>query len=320
MRPSRERLLRISTALLLLLLASLTAGAQEKKDKKDKKEQAPPFSVSLNVTVLDAQGRPADGLKREDFQLTEDGVAQPVASAEPLEGPLAFGLVVDNSGSMLYEINTVVGLGHLLVRESGADTSAFVISFISGEQINLMEDFTTDKRALEAALDAMYIEGGQTAVNDALYVAAEHLEKFKAAQTSPRRYALVLITDGEDRSSYYKTEKVLEKLRAVGVPVFVVGLPEEASKQSPERVKRYMGWVAAGTGGATYFYEKNKTGAAALARQVLAAMGANYRVTYTPTNQKRDSGFRRVQVSVGAGAAGEPRKALTKEGYFAPPK
>ncbi len=86
MRPSRERLLRISAASLLLLLASLTAGAQEKKDKK---EQAPPFSVSLNVTVLDAQDRPAAGLKREDFQLTEDGVAQAVTSVEPLEGPLA---------------------------------------------------------------------------------------------------------------------------------------------------------------------------------------------------------------------------------------
>lgn len=315
MRPSRVRLLGISTA--LLLLASLPAGAQ---DKKDKKEQPPPFSVSLNVTALDAQGRPAAGLKREDFQVTEDGVAQAVASVEPLEGPLAFGLLVDNSGSLRNLINRVVGFSNLLAQESGPDSSAFVLRFISGEQIKLMQDFTTDKRAVEAALDEMYIEGGQTAVNDALYMAAEHLEKFRAAQTSPRRYALVLITDGEDRASFYKTEKVLEKLRAVGVPVFVVGFPEGAGyKQSPESVRRYMEWLATGTGGAAYFYEK-KADPAALTRQVLAAMGANYRVTYTPTNQKRDRGFRRVQVSVGAGAAGEPRKALAKEGYFAPPK
>ncbi|HEV2864610.1 MAG TPA: VWA domain-containing protein, partial [Pyrinomonadaceae bacterium] len=289
-------------------------------EKKDKKEQAQPFSVSLNVTVLDAQGRPAAGLKREDFQLTEDGAAQSVASVEPLEGPLAFGLLVDNSGSLRFEMNTVIGLGQLLLQESGADTSAFVLRFVGRDQIRLMRDFTTNKSALGAALDEMYVEGGETAVNDALYRAAEHVEAFRAAQPSPRRYALVLITDGEDRASHFKTETMLEKLRAVGVPVFVVGLPEEVQRQSPERVRRYMELLAAETGGAAYFYEKKKTNAAALARQVVAAMGANYRVTYTPTNQKRDKVFRRIRVNVSAGPGGEARKALTKEGYFAPPK
>jgi Ca-activated chloride channel family protein len=319
MSSARERLSRMRAAALLAacLLASPAAGQEKKKDKKG---PPAPFTVTLNVTALDSQDRPAGDLKREDFQILEDGVPQTVASAEKLEGPLAFGLVVDNSGSLRSLIDSVITVGQLLVEGSGPDASAFVIRFVSHDQIQLMQDFTTSKRALGAALDDMYIEGGQTAVNDALYVAAEYLEKSRAADPSPRRYSLVLLTDGEDRSSYYKTEKVLEKLRAAGVPVFVVGFPEGAGyKQSPEKVRRYMELLAAETGGDAYFYER-KADPAAFARQILAAMGANYRVTYTPTNQARDRTFRRVQVSVRAAEGAEPRKALTKGGYFSPSK
>ena len=316
MRPSRERLLRISTA-ALLLLASLPAGAQEKKDKK---EPPPSFTVSLNVHVLDAQDRPVAGLKREDFQLTEDGVAHVVTSVEPLEGALAFGLVVDNSGSLRDEINKVVSFGHLIVEGSGEGSAAFVIRFIASEQIELKQEFTSNKRALGAALDDMFIEGGQTAINDALYLSAEHLAKFKSVVASPRRYSLVLFTDGEDRASHYKTRTVLEKLRGLGVPVFVIAFTAgEGYRRSPDSSRRYMERVAVETGGAVFLYEK-RTDPSELGRRVLLAMAANYRVTYTPANQKRDKTPRSVQVNVSAGADGAPRKVSAQAGYIAPPK
>src|ERR671926_161101 len=54
---------------------------------------------------------------------------------------------------------------------------------------------------LDPALDDIYIQGGATAINDAVYLAAERLARLKQQEKMARRYSLVLVTDGEDRAS-----------------------------------------------------------------------------------------------------------------------
>ena len=88
----------------------------------------------------------------------------------------------------------------------------------------MMQDFTANRAALIDALDEMYVEGGQSAITDALYLGAEHLAKRKGDWPMTRRRALVLITDGEDRANKYKHEQLLAKLRETDAQVFVVAL------------------------------------------------------------------------------------------------
>ena len=44
-----------------------------------------------------------------------------------------------------------------------------------------------------------------------------------------RRKVLILLTDGEDRNSYYKYEALIKQLQDKGVQVFAVGLTSELS-------------------------------------------------------------------------------------------
>ena len=62
-----------------------------------------------------------------------------------------------------------------------------------------MQDTTADKQAVFDALDDMFIEGGQTAVVDAVYLAAEHAGERRKGDPveDKRRRALILVTDGE---------------------------------------------------------------------------------------------------------------------------
>jgi VWFA-related protein len=312
----RSRKVFRSLALGLLLSAS-PAHAQEKK-KEEQAEQ--PLVVRINVSVVDSQNRPVKGLRPEDVQVLEDGVPQKVTSVELREGPLTYGLLVDNSGSFRDLIDKAIGVGQVIIGKSDPDAAGFTIRFISSDNIKVFQDITTNKAALLGSLDDMFVEGGQSAIGDAIYLAAERLVKFRQSQTVPRRYALFLLTDGDDRASYYKREQVIDKLHEADVPLFVVGFVKGAGlKTSPGKAAAYIKRLAFETGGSAHFVEKG-TDLSQLAVQLLAEAGANSRVGYTSTNPKRDGSARKVSVTVSNGPDGAPRTALVWGGYIAPGK
>jgi Ca-activated chloride channel homolog len=311
--------------LLALVLCALCLGApafaQEKKEAKQegkKEDAAEPLSVRLNASVFDAEGRPVNDLRMEDFEVLEDGVPQKLTHFERREGPLTFGLVVDNSGTFRSIFNEVVGLGSMFVAESGPDSEAFVVRFVSSDQITIMQNVTASKPRLAAALGQMYIEGGQTAIMDAVYLSAEHLLKFKAGQTAPRRYGLVLITDGEDRANFYRPEQVYQKLREAGAPLYVAGVVKRQNmKISPEKARKYLERFAFESGGRAHFADQPRDLAPAV-RQILDELGAPYALGYASTNPKRDGRQRKLEVRA-RGPAG-PLAVRAKADYTAPDK
>lgn len=318
MRRSRK-LLRHYCLTSLVVCLSLTSGFAQDKGKKEKSADKT-FEMRLNVSVLDAEGRPVKDLRAEDFRISEDGAAQKVEHFSRAEGPPVFGIVADNSGSIRHLMDTVVDFGKVLVERSDAGSEAFVMRFISSEQITVLRDFTTNKRALVAALEEMYVEGGQTAITDALYVAAEHMAKRKDEGQPPRRRALVLITDGEDRFNLHRPENLLVKLREAGIQVYVLGLTKAVKLQgSPEKAIAYMKWLALETDGAFYLPEKNAD-LVEVAKEIIGEVNAPYAVGYTPANQKRDGSTRKLSVTVADGPNGEPRRVLARSSYTAPKK
>ena len=77
-----------------------------------------------------------------------------------------------------------------------------------------------------------YTEGGQTAIIDAVYLTAEHVAEYKKGDDNDRRRrALIVITDGEDRNSFYNQEQLWAKLREEDVQIFVIGFVNELDKE-----------------------------------------------------------------------------------------
>src|SRR2546421_4582976 len=124
MRLSQSWPAVLCAAALCVVAATAATVAQEKK-KEQAAEQ--PLSVKLGALVLDSQDHLVKDLRQEDFQILEDGVAQKISVFERLEGPHAFGLVVDSSGSMRSEINNVIEFGRMIVAGIGADSEGFLV-------------------------------------------------------------------------------------------------------------------------------------------------------------------------------------------------
>jgi hypothetical protein len=128
--------------------------------------------VNLQVRVIDRNNRPVEGVGKNEFHVFENGVEQPIQFVTTEEVPITYGLVVDNSGSLRSQIGQVIEAGKTIVSSNKPGDETFVVRFIDSSEIKIMQDFTADQQSLTDALEDMFVEGGQTAVVDAVYLAA----------------------------------------------------------------------------------------------------------------------------------------------------
>src|SRR5262245_30517075 len=85
--------------------------------------------VQLPISVLDAKGRPVDGLGKDNFQIFEDNTLQQIKLFQHEDIPLSLGLVIDNSGSMRNKRERVNSAALSFVRESNPENEQFIVNF-----------------------------------------------------------------------------------------------------------------------------------------------------------------------------------------------
>jgi Ca-activated chloride channel homolog len=167
------------------LFCRITARAQE-QDK-------PVIHVDVNVVLVDATVKTKAGqimaeLKKDDFELREDGVAQKLEIFSRDELPLNVALVLDLSDS----------IGPFLGPLRDAATTALaalkpedeVALFTFSTEAELRVPFTNDKSAIAEQFNTFHA-GGATNINDGIFVAAKYL-----LNVPPKgRRVIILISD-----------------------------------------------------------------------------------------------------------------------------
>lgn len=281
--------------------------------------------VTLNVRVIDRNNRPINNVRENEFHVFEDGVSQPIESFTREEVPISYGLAIDNSQSLRSQIQAVIDAGKTIVNSNKVGDETFLVRFVSSDKIETMQDFTANKDSLIDALDDLYVEGGQTAVIDAVYLSAEHVAEYKKGDDSDRRRrALIVITDGEDRSSFYSQEKLFSRLREEDVQIYVIGFVNELDKEggfirkSPrEKAIGLINKLATESGGRAFFPE-SLSELPQIANEIVRDLRTQYVVAYNPTNKSRDGSFRSIRVTVDESSSRDKRIALTRNGRIAP--
>ena len=133
-------------------------------------------------------------LKKDDFEVFEDGVKQNIISFQHTDLPVSIGLVVDNSGSMSRKRPSVNKSALDLIQASNPQDEAFVVNF--SDEAFIDQDFTSDVNKLRDGLSHIDSRGG-TALYDAVVASADKL----VADAKRPKQVLILITDGEDNAS-----------------------------------------------------------------------------------------------------------------------
>lgn len=289
--------------------------------------------VNISVRVVDRNNRPINNLPQSDFKVFEDGVPQQIDFFSKSEVPTNYSLVIDNSGSLRQQIEQIIDAGKMLVASNRSADETAIIRFVSSDKIEILQDFSKNKVDLNDALDNMYIEGGQTAIIDAVYLSVERLNQTQTAQKDldRTRRAIVLVTDGEDRSSFYSEAQLLELLKESDVQIFVVGFVKDLSSErgfiskSPQgKAKSFLERLASATGGKAYFPASGSE-MGGIARDIASELRTQYSIGYIPSNEKKDGTFRNIRVVVNDGPGSQKRIAITRAGRTAekdgePPK
>jgi Ca-activated chloride channel family protein len=263
--------------------------------------------VMLDVTVLDKGNRPVFDLPKERFQVLEDNVPQTIDFFSREQAPVSLALAIDTSGSMRSKLDAVVQAATNLVNADKPKDEAAVIQF--KDQVELIEEFTSEKQDIEDALGDL-IANGQTSLLDAIQLSADYVQK----DGHHRRKALVVVSDGLERGSYYTLDQVVEHMRKLDVRLYLIGFTADLQdsgglfrKSQKSKAEELLNKLAEETGGRAFF-PRDLSELGPITDQIALDLRTVFAIGYYPTNTKKDGTYRKVDVRM----LGPDQKADTK--------
>jgi Ca-activated chloride channel family protein len=267
--------------------------------------------VHLHVTVTDGQEHSVTGLREQDFLVYEDGVRQQVALFSGEGAPLSVLLMIDGSGSMEEMLPAARLAAERVLLALRPGDRARVVAF--NDRDSVLQDFTEDRRALSEALGRISA-GGATALYRTIYVALKDLRR-EQKDTSARRLAMVLLTDGLDTASSVSDEQLLELARGGEVSIYPISLRPsarvEANAAAFGAASYFLSRLASETGGRAFFASSAGELDGVYAR-IADEMRAQYSLAYAPPAHRKD-GWRRIVVRTPGRANLQVRHRL---GYY----
>jgi VWFA-related protein len=319
-RHWRRRPAVIGLWLFAAAAAATNAAALAQEATRPVKAEPESPTVKLDVLVTDGSDRAVTDLKQEEFRVLEDGKPQTLSFFSRELLPVSYGLVVDSSGSMRVILDHIVNAGKGVVAGNKPGDETFVMRFTDGRNIQLEQGFTANGYALEEALDNIFVEGGQTAVADAVDRAVDYLKKNKKADGGEhsRRQAIVLISDGEDRGSRAGSgEALISRLRGEQVQLFIIGLSRLGDlRGSREKAADFLTRLAEASGGRAFF-PRSASEIPGVADLIARDLHTQYVLGYSPTNAAADGAYRKVQVTVPDSPSRKNLKVIARPGYTA---
>lgn len=302
------------TFLVTVILVFASLGCAQTEAPASSAEQL----IKLNVIVTDRAERAVDDVRTEDLQVIENGTTQKLTHFARDARPITCGFVIDASGSVRRILNYLIDSAKLAAEGLKPGDEAFVARFVGSDVFQIKEPMTSDLESIADALDDIYVEGGQTAVHDAIDKALKYLEENRSGDANSRRSVLLLVTDGEDRASKIKDAKeILTRARQSNVQIFVLGLTKFSGLQSSgSKAIALLNGLAEQTGGRAFFPE-SAANLPDAAREVARELHTQFTVGY-PANDKSPAGERRIQVKwIGQNEAGK-RKVIARPVITAP--
>ncbi len=283
--------------------------------------------VNVLASVRDKKGALIPNLEKQDFTVLEDGKPQSIKYfTRETDLPLTIGMLVDVSGSQATLIGVERSAASQFFREVLRKKDlAFLISF--AEETELLQDYTSSGKLLTEGLGQLRPSsavsgihpgpvptmGGPrgTVLYDAVYLAAN--EKLKS---EVGRKVIVVITDGVDMGSRLTRNQAIEAAQKSDAVIYSIlyadpraygpfgmgggGGEGELQKMSDE------------TGGHVYKVDRKHT-LEQVFKELQDEMRSQYSIAYTPTNEVKDGGYRKVEIKL----ANKDLKAQARKGYYA---
>jgi hypothetical protein len=180
--------------------------------------------VTVPIIATDLNGLYIADLRRDEFQIEEDGAKQEIAVFTTLSAPFHVVLMLDTSASTREKLLDIRRAANAFVDQLQRQDRVKVISF--NDVVTQHNEFTNDRAMLHTAINKTYAGEG-TKLYDAFSVALDSI------RTIQGRKAIVLFTDGVDRISDQATfDSTLRGLDEEGVIVYPIRYDTRAETEA----------------------------------------------------------------------------------------
>lgn len=279
-------------------------------------DSAPSFKVNVKLvnvfaSVVDAEGAPYAGLRKEDFRIFEDAVEQKLAVFERESAlPLSIVMALDTSLSTRKDLSLEVTSARRFTRNILRPVDAISL-FEFATYVSQALPFTHDERRVELALDHLRT-GPATALYDAIYLGSQALERRQG------RKVMVLISDGGDTVSKTDYPEALRAAQIAEAIIYsIIMVPIEADAGRDTGGEHALIQLSRDSGG-KYYYATSVAQLDDAFREIGDELRTQYLLGYYPINRAGPE-FRRIRIELTAEAKQRAQRELSvrhRAGYY----
>jgi VWFA-related protein len=278
--------------------------------------------VSFNVSVSGSRlGTEVPKLEQKDFAVTEDGKPQELSFFAATDVPFDLVLLLDLSGSTADKRDLIRKSTRRFIEAAHPADRIAIVTF--ADDFWIVSPLTVDRAKLLSSANEIS-GGGGSRVWDALQFTLDHI--FESA-TSPRRRAVVFMTDGVDNAlgmasagSTISFADLLESVRKHDALIVPIYLDTEGhdylgglGHRMYENARNTLAMLALESGG-LYYSARKVEDLNGVYEQVIDDLSKVYSLGYRSTNQKRDGSWRAVTIETPGHAE---LKTRVRPGYYA---
>jgi Ca-activated chloride channel family protein len=240
--------------------------------------------------VFDGRSDAVPHLPQSAFQVFDEGEPQTITFFSDTDVPVAAGLVIDNSSSMLTRRAMVSAGSQAFITSSHPEDELFTVIFNEHVRFGLPQSvpFTKSQAQIQAGL-IRHRPGGKTALYDAVIEALDHLQ-----QATHQKRTLVVLSDGDDNASRHSEADMLNRARRSDALIYTISTADNMHQRGNGGVLKRL---AGQTGGVAYFPETEKNTVRAFT-EVADNIRRGYSIGFVPSAPGEPGEYRRVKVTV----------------------
>ena len=226
---------RIFSVLFVLAIALTVSHAQTKPANTPPPELPQEIEtlktdtnlVTVPVIATSISGLYITDLRKDEFQISEDGVPHEISFFGKVAAPFHVVLLLDTSASTKDNLRQIQNAAYSFVQQLQPADRVKIISF--DEQVRDLNEFTNNRDTLKNAINSAR-SGQGTKVYDAFTLALNSVRPIRG------RKAIVIFTDGVDWYSDYATfDGTLRHLDEEGVIVYPIRYDTRATTEAIAR-------------------------------------------------------------------------------------
>ena len=291
---------------------SALAQAKDNQQPQTQPQQTPGgFSISVTVPVVtvdavvtDDNGNYLTALKKENFRITEDGVAQAITNFALTDAPITIVLLLEFS-KLGYQVFAYNARNWSAAFLNNLKPNDWVALETFNMRSNVEVDFTHNRdEVMRGLYQLVFPPFSESNLFDAVSDVLDRMRDVKG------RKAVLLLASGMDTFSKMNFDQVMRRIRETDATIFTVGVGERLFIQADARgnmdpvgelnylqAQNQLKAFATMTGGRAWLPRFDGE-IPSIMQEVAASLRNQYSLAYTPSNATLDGKYRKIKVEL----------------------